>query len=79
MSAPPPTRARPAHGRRQGPRRTVRLVLMFAISPDGRAVFRDVLDRLTELLSTPNHVRRLLENSSDYQEFVHELVDLVSN
>lgn len=56
----------------------VRLVLMFAISPDGRVIFRDVLDSLIRLLGTANTVRKLIEAGTDYDGFVEMLMQLVT-
>jgi len=43
----------------------VRLVLLFALSPDGRQTFRDVLDELTRLLSDPSHTEALISAGTD--------------
>lgn len=58
---------------------TVRLVFMFAVSPDGRTIFRDVLDNLIELLGNPTNVNRLLSDAGDHHRFVRALVNLISD
>lgn len=55
----------------------VRLVLMFAVSRDGRPVFRDVLDELIEVLNNPSHIATLLEQSGDHHSFVRSLLGLL--
>lgn len=55
----------------------VRLVLMFAVSQDGRPVFRDVLDELIEVLSNPANIAALLEQGTDHHGFVRSLLGLV--
>jgi len=56
----------------------VRLVMMFAISPDGRVIFRDVLDELIELLSEPRTVSRILDHANSHEQFIDELLTLVA-
>jgi len=56
----------------------VRLVMMFAISQNGRAIFRDVLDELIELLNEPSIVRRIIDNSATQQQFITELLKLIT-
>ena len=57
----------------------VRLVFMFAVSPDGRTIFRDVLDHLIELLGNPTNVDRLISEAADHHQFVRALVNLISS
>jgi len=61
-----------------GPSHGVRLVLMFAVSPDGRSTFRDVLDELTGVLNEPSRITALLESSTDHHTFVRSLSDMLS-
>ncbi|WP_024288425.1 transcription antiterminator [Cellulomonas sp. KRMCY2] len=53
--------------------RSVRLVLLLAVSPDQRRVFRDVLDRLIGILSGPAAVNALITGSTDYEGFIASL------
>ncbi|MCA0295047.1 MAG: PTS sugar transporter subunit IIA [Actinobacteria bacterium] len=55
----------------------VRLVLMFAVSRDGRPVFRDVLDELIEVLNNPASITTLLDQAVDHHSFVRSLLGLV--
>ncbi len=55
----------------------VRLVLLFALSPDGRQTFRDVLDEVTRLLSQGQHVAELISAGSDPRRFVTTFMDLL--
>lgn len=57
----------------------VRLVLMFAVSEDGRAVFRDVLDELIDVLNNPAHITTLLEHAQDHHAFVRSLMGLLDD
>jgi lichenan operon transcriptional antiterminator len=56
---------------------SVRLVLMLAVSPDGRTLFRDVLDNLIDILNNPTNVGRLLAGSADHHQFVRTLATLM--
>ncbi len=56
----------------------VRLVLMFAVSEDGRPVFRDVLDELIEVLNDPANIMTLLEHTQDHHAFVRSLMGLLA-
>ncbi len=49
---------------------SVRLVLLFALSPDGRRVFRDSLDQIISLLAETGNVSVLLESSDDAEAFL---------
>jgi lichenan operon transcriptional antiterminator len=53
----------------------VQLVAMFALSPNGRHVFRDVLDQFIAALSEPVRIADLVANSQTYDIFVHRLVE----
>lgn len=55
----------------------VRLVFLFALSPDGRQTFRDVLDELTRLLSDGGQTRELIEAGTDADHFMAALVGLL--
>ncbi|MBK8461241.1 MAG: PTS sugar transporter subunit IIA [Micropruina sp.] len=55
----------------------VRLVFLFALSPDGRQTFRDVLDEITRLLSDSSNITALLKQSSDFDSFMGALVSLL--
>lgn len=55
----------------------VRLVLLFALSPDGRQTFRDVLDEVTRLLSQGQHVAELIGAGSDPHRFMATFMDLL--
>jgi lichenan operon transcriptional antiterminator len=57
----------------------VRLVLMFAVSEDGRPVFRDVLDELIGVLTNPAHITTLLKHAQDHRTFVRSLMSLVED
>ena len=57
----------------------VRLVLMFAVSPEGRPVFRDVLDELISVLNEPANIIELLDNCQDHHAFVRRLSGLLSS
>lgn len=56
----------------------VRLVLMFAVSPEGRPVFRDVLDELIGVLNEPANIIELLDDCEDHHGFVRRLSGLLS-
>ncbi len=56
----------------------VRLVLMFAVSPEGRPVFRDVLDELISVLNEPANIIELLDDCQDHHGFVRRLSGLLS-
>lgn len=55
----------------------VRLVLLFALSPDGRQTFRDVLDELTRLLSDGGHIKELIQAGTHSDAFLAALVDML--
>ena len=48
----------------------VRLVLLFALSPDGRQIFRDSLDQIIRLLMETGSVGTLLENAENAEAFL---------
>lgn len=48
----------------------VRLVLLFALSPDGRQIFRDSLDQIIRLLTETGSVSTLLENADNAEAFL---------
>jgi lichenan operon transcriptional antiterminator len=54
----------------------VRLVLMFSVSPEGRPVFRDVLDELIGVLNAPANITTLLA-ADDHHAFVRTLLGLL--
>lgn len=51
----------------------VRLVLLFALAPDGRQMFRDSLDQIIRLLAETGNVSALLERANDAEEFLAAL------
>ena len=55
----------------------VRLVLLLAVSPDQRRMFRDVLDQLILVLGEPSRVTALLTHASSHPQFVGTLSDLL--
>ncbi|HBX82491.1 MAG: PTS sugar transporter subunit IIA [Propionibacteriaceae bacterium] len=58
---------------------SVRLVLLFALSPDGRQTFRDVLDELIRLLSDGSNITALVEASADSATFLAALMRLLDS
>ncbi len=54
----------------------VHLVVLFALSPNGRHVFRDVLDEMIAALAEPATISALIEHSGSYEDFVTTLLDL---
>lgn len=48
----------------------VRLVLLFALSADGRQIFRDSLDQIIRLLAETGNVSALLESADDAEGFL---------
>lgn len=56
---------------------SVRLVLLFALSPDGRRAFRDGLDQLIRLLGEPANIGVLLEAGKDSGAFLKALGGLL--
>lgn len=54
-------------------------MVLFALSPDGRQIFRDVLDKLIGLLAEPLTTSRLLAASGSYNEFITTLTDLLQS
>jgi lichenan operon transcriptional antiterminator len=56
----------------------VRIVLLFAISPDGRSAFRDVLDELTRVLNDQKNLGVVINSSTDHNTFVRALSELLS-
>lgn len=56
----------------------VQLVVMFAIAPSGLAAFRDVLEALIKVLTTPANVEELVECADSFEEFADTLLRLLS-
>lgn len=56
----------------------VQLVVMFAIAPDGMAVFRRVLEALIEALGEPADVDRLVAASTAFDSFSAMLLELLT-
>lgn len=54
----------------------VHLVVLFALSPNGRHVFRDVLDEMIASLAEPAKIAALIERSGSYEDFVTTLLDV---
>lgn len=52
---------------------SVRVVVLFAVSPDDVQVFRDVLGEFIPVLSDPENLAFLLESSTDYESFTRNL------
>lgn len=52
----------------------VRLVALFALSPNGRQVFRDVLDDFITTLADPVRISTVVDASESYDGFVRALV-----
>ncbi|MFT3944160.1 MAG: BglG family transcription antiterminator [Ancrocorticia sp.] len=48
----------------------VRLVMLFALSADGRQIFRDSLDQIIRLLAETGNVGTLLDNADDAEAFL---------
>ena len=55
----------------------VRLVFLFALSPDGRQTFRDGLDELTRLLSERANITVLVNSAASFDQFMDALVSLL--
>lgn len=55
----------------------VHLVLLFALSPDGRRTFRDVLDGITRLLSEPATTQALISSAGTFGDFMSTLMGLL--
>lgn len=55
----------------------VRLVFLFALSPDGRQTFRDGLDEITRLLSERANITVLVNASGSFEEFMSALESLL--
>ncbi|MFT3876058.1 MAG: PTS sugar transporter subunit IIA [Propioniciclava sp.] len=58
---------------------SVRLVMLFALSPDGRQIFRDGLDQIIRLLSETGNVSTLLEHATDAEAFLASLRGLLDH
>jgi len=56
---------------------TVRLVVLFAVSPDSGGLFRDVLDGFIRVLAEPSNVTALLGASDSHANFVLALTRLL--
>lgn len=54
----------------------VHLVVLFALSPNGRHVFRDVLDEMIAALAESAKISALIEHASSYEDFVSTLLDV---
>lgn len=54
----------------------VHLVVLFALSPNGRHLFRDVLDEMIAALAEPAKITALIEHSGTYEDFVTTLLDV---
>lgn len=48
----------------------VRMVALFALSPTGRQVFRDVLDAFVAVLAEPSRIQRIVGSADNYEHFV---------
>lgn len=55
----------------------VRLVFLFALSPDGRAAFRDVFEELTRLLMSRSSINALINAARDFDSFMAALTELL--
>lgn len=55
----------------------MRLVFLFALSPDGRQTFRDGLDEITRLLSERANITVLVNASGSFEEFMSALESLL--
>ncbi|MGN8245188.1 BglG family transcription antiterminator [Cellulomonas soli] len=55
----------------------VHLVVLFALSADGRHVFRDVLDEMIAALAEPAKIATLIGGSASYEDFVTTLLETV--
>ena len=56
---------------------SVRLVVLFAVSPDSGRLFRDVLDGFIRVLAEPANIAALLAASESQTTFVHALAALL--
>lgn len=56
---------------------SVRLVLLFALSPDGRQVFRDGLGQIIRLLGDPANTAALIGAATDARSFLAALGELL--
>jgi len=56
---------------------SVRLVVLFAVSPDSGRLFRDVLDGFIRVLAEPANITALLVASESQTTFVHALAALL--
>lgn len=55
----------------------VRLVFLFALSPDGRAAFRDVFDEITRLLLSRSAINALIGSADSFEQFMQALTALL--
>ncbi|GAB3398932.1 BglG family transcription antiterminator [Schumannella luteola] len=53
---------------------SVRMVVLFALSPTGRHAYRDVLGAVIAMLSDEARVARIVRDSADYEDFVRAIV-----
>jgi lichenan operon transcriptional antiterminator len=56
----------------------VRLVVLFALSPDSRGIFRDVLDEFIRVLSEPDNITALINAGDTHESFVRKLAAMLS-
>lgn len=57
----------------------VRLVLMFAVAKESRAIFRDALDELNRVFQDPGNVARLVAAGGDFEGFSRELAAVLNS
>lgn len=57
----------------------VHLVALFALSPTGRNVFRDVLDEFIATLADPARIARIVAEGTSYERFVRAVVSDLGN
>jgi lichenan operon transcriptional antiterminator len=53
---------------------SVHLVALFALSPNGRHVFRDVLDQFIATLADPVRIAQIVADATSYERFVRAVV-----
>lgn len=56
---------------------SVRLVVLFALSPESRGIFRDVLDEFIRVLSEPANITTLIAAADTHKTFVRTLAELL--
>jgi lichenan operon transcriptional antiterminator len=57
----------------------VQLVALFALAPNGRHVFRDVLDKFIATLSDPARITALVTHSANYDSFMRALMNCLDS